>query len=73
MVDSITNKYRPGNWYSLPKDDELGFKILNFDRKDGKIELSLKRKGSSNIKTFGVSQDGFYKLLYQPELFRLEI
>jgi hypothetical protein len=73
MVDSITNKYRPGNWYSLPKDDELNFKILNFDRKDGKIELSLKRKGSPNIKTFGVSQDGFYKLLYQPELFRLEI
>lgn len=74
MVDSISNKYKLNNWYDLPKDDELMFKITGFERNDGKIEISLKRKGGGNdIKSFKVSEDGFYRLLYQPELFRLDI
>jgi len=74
MVDSISNKYKLNNWYDLPKDDELMFKIIGFERNDGKIEISLKRKGGgNNIKSFKVSEEGFYRLLYQPELFRLDI
>jgi len=72
MVDKISNKYKINVWYDLPKDDKVIFKIRGFDRKDGKIDISLKKRGSGDFKDFAVTEETFYRLLYQPELFRLE-
>lgn len=73
MIDRITKKYRLGTWYDLPKDNQYMFRISGFDRDNRKIQIEIKKKGKSNIGKFNVSEDGFYKLLYQPELFKLEI
>jgi len=72
MVDKVSNKYKINVWYDLPKDDKVIFKIRGFDRKDGKIDVSLKRRGTNDFKDFAVTEETFYRLLYQPELFRLE-
>lgn len=72
LVDKITSKFRIGTWYKLPKDDDIFFMIKGFDRDTNMIDLSLKRHGHNPLKNFSISEEGFYKLLYQPELFRLE-
>lgn len=72
MVDKISNKYKIDVWYDLPKDDKVMFKIISFERKDGKIGITLRKKGGGEKKDFAISEEGFYRLLYQPELFRLE-
>lgn len=74
MIDRITKKYKLGVWYNIPKDDELIFKIDGFDTETSKIEISLKKRGvPSKIVSSKVSEDGFNKLLYQTELFKLEL
>jgi hypothetical protein len=73
LVDKITSKFRIGTWYELPKDQEILFRIRGFDRDRSMIELTLKRRGNGESwKDFSISEEGFNKLLYQPELFRLE-
>lgn len=73
LVDKITRKFKIGTWYELPKDDEILFRIRGFDRDTNMVELTLKKRSfSSPSKDFSVSEEGFNKLLYQPELFRLE-
>ena len=64
----IESKYKINTWHTLPKDKEINFKIINFDRDDMKIviELNTRFKGTKRIK---VSEEGFQNLLYQPELF----
>ena len=64
----IESKYKINTWHTLPKDKEINFKIINFDRDDMKIviELNTRFKGIKRVK---VSEEGFQNLLYQPELF----
>jgi len=66
----IESKYKINTWHTLPKDKEINFKIINFDRDDMKIviELNTRFKGIKRVK---VSEEGFQNLLYQPELFDL--
>ena len=72
MIDRITKKYKIGVWYDIPKDEKLVFKINGFDRENNKIDISLKERGVQfKIANFKISEDGFFKLLYQPELFDL--
>jgi len=72
LVDKITSKFKIGIWHELPKDDDILFMVKGFDRDNNMIELSLKRRGHTPLKNFSISEEAFYKLLYQPELFRLE-
>lgn len=71
MVNKITSKFKTDKWYELPKDPEITFKITAIDPNDSKITLNLshKEKGFNKVK---LSEDNFYKLLYQPELFEIE-
>lgn len=75
FAEEITKKYKIGVWYDLPKDNSIIFKIDAFDNEAKKIVISLKKRKSSSystpVKIIKVSQDAFYKLLYQPELFNL--
>ena len=72
MIDRVTKKHKIGIWYEIPKGSDLIFRIDGFDRETKKIDISLKKKkGMSGINKFKISEDGFNKLLYQPELFNL--
>jgi len=75
FFEKVTEKFKMGTWYDLPKDNSIIFKIDGLDKESKKIEISLKKRNSSSysssIKRIKVSQDAFNKLLYQPELFNL--
>lgn len=70
MTQRVTKKYNIGTWYELPKDSKLLFRIDGFDRETNKIDITIRKKGGSLVKT-KFSEEGFNKLLYQPELFDL--
>lgn len=72
MIDRVTKKHKVGVWYEIPKGSDLIFRIDGFDRELKKIDISLKKKKTNlGLKKFKISEDGFIKLLYQPELFNL--
>jgi hypothetical protein len=66
----IESKYKINTWYELPKDKNIKFKVLGFDRDKMKVNVRITSsfKGS---KDFSLSEEAFLKLLYQPELFDL--
>jgi hypothetical protein len=69
MVDRIKKKFKPNVSYNVPKlkDKGVTFVIKGFDKDDMKILVNLRQ----NLKqiTRKVSEENFYNLLYQPELF----
>ena len=69
MVDRIKKKFKPNVSYHIPKlkDKGVTFVIKGFDKDDMKILVNLK-KDLKQI-TRKVSEENFYNLLYQPELF----
>ena len=67
MVDRIVSKFKPGVTYELPKLKNVSFKIKDFDRDDKKVVVTLRHKLKSIERK--VSEENFYNLLYQPELF----
>jgi len=67
LYDRITKKFKVGVVYELPNLKGATFRIKDFDKDDMKIEVIL-RKGLKSISR-KVSEENFYKLLYQPELF----
>ena len=69
MVDRIKKKFKPNISYHIPKlkDKGVTFVIKGFDKDDMKILVNLK-KDLKQI-TRKVSEENFYNLLYQPELF----
>lgn len=69
MVDRIKKKFKPHVTYQIPKlkDKGVTFVIKGFDKDDMKILVNL-RKDLKQI-TRKVSEENFYNLLYQPELF----
>jgi len=67
MVDRITAKFKPGVWYNLPKLKGVQFSIKDFDKDNMKIDVVLRYELKSIRRK--VSEENFYNLLYQPELF----
>ena len=69
MVDRIKKKFKPNISYHIPKlkDKGVTFVIKGFDKDDMKILVNLK-KDLKQI-TRKISEENFYNLLYQPELF----
>lgn len=64
----ILNKFDLEKWYKLPKDEKINFRIEGFNREEMKVIVRIDepKRGYRNIK---LSEDNFYNLLYQPELF----
>ena len=72
MIDRVTKKRKIGVWYEIPKNPNIVFQINGFDRETKKISVSLKKRGTPfKNNEYKISEDGFNKLLYQPELFDL--
>lgn len=67
MMNRIKSKFKMKVNYSLPKEKDISFSIKGFDRDDMKILITL-RKGLKQI-NLKLTEDNFYKLLYQKELF----
>lgn len=67
LYDRITKKFKVGVAYELPKLKGVTFRIKDFDKDDMKIEVVLRKDLKSISRK--VSEENFYKLLYQPELF----
>jgi hypothetical protein len=70
MTERIKKKYKVGVTYDLPKLPGVSFRIKDFDREKMKIDVTL-RKGLQVVQK-KLSEEDFYKLLYQPELFYSE-
>jgi hypothetical protein len=66
--NKITSKYMMNNWYTLPKNKEISFKIEGFDKDKMKVNILL-HSPTNKSKRVSVSEENFQKLLYQPELF----
>jgi hypothetical protein len=70
FLERITKKFKVGTWYELPKNTKYKFRIVEFDKDDFKIVVTL-RKPTLEMKNISVTEQNFYNLLYQPELFDL--
>jgi len=64
----ILSKYKIKVWYELPKDKEKSFKIKDFDRDDMTVSVEM-RTPEGGFETKKYSEEQFYNLLHQPELF----
>lgn len=64
----ILSKYKIKVWYELPKDKEKSFKIRDFDRDDMTVSVEM-RTPEGGFETKKYSEEQFYNLLHQPELF----
>lgn len=72
MVDEITKKFYLDHWYPIPKTNDFLFSIDGFDKNDKKIIVKIRRFSGNKIMIYKFSLDNFYRLLYQPELFKFE-
>lgn len=72
MVSRIKTKFMPGSRYLLPKDKtkKIEFIVRGFDFKDNKIVVRLLK--DLKHKDLKLTEENFYNLLYQPELFKFE-
>ena len=66
--NKIVSKFKMSNWYELPKDKKIKFRIEGFDKNNMKVivRISDPKNGVRNI---SLSEENFNNLLYQPELF----
>ena len=68
MVERIQNKFSKKNWTELPKNKKITYRIEGFDLDTMKI-IVLVNHPEKGIKKIMLSEENFYNLLYQPELF----
>lgn len=73
VMSEILSKFKVSKKYEVPANKNYDFEIDGFDLESGKIKLTLyKKKGSYSRKKIKISNQGFYNLLYQPTLFKLD-
>lgn len=70
IIKNVTSKFELGVLYFLPKNNRYKFYINGFNQDNFKVKVTLwkdfKKKG------FEFSEENFFNLLYQPELFDFE-
>jgi len=67
-IDRVSKKFKLGVTYALPKDKSVNFTIKNFDFDKQKINVILRKELKQ--RNLELSEQNFYYLLYQPELFK---
>lgn len=73
LVNEIKNKFVLNKWHELPKDSNIKYRITGFDKETNKIIVLIANKRKGEQTTYKFSKDNFYKFLYQPELFKIDI
>jgi len=71
MIDRVSSKFPTGEFQFLPKDKskETRFSIVGYDFPTKKIIVKLQKK--LKTKELKLTEENFYNLLYQPELFKI--
>lgn len=69
MRKRILKKFKIRTWIPLPKNKKFSFNILGFN--DLLIVVSIEKPDGSKFKK-ELTEENFYNLLYQPELFDLD-
>jgi len=73
LINNLSKKYDFGVYYELPKSKHnYAFSISSVDRDTLKIVVYLNRNKDGVIKKLMLSEENFYHLLYQPELFNFD-
>ena len=71
MIDRVLSKVKRVNqWMKLPKDPRYKIRVSNFNKENNKIEVKL--EGPNYNRKFEISEEGFYNLLYNLDLFNLD-
>jgi hypothetical protein len=70
MTERVTKKFKQGQFYILPKDSSVRFKIDGFKFPSMKVFVQL-QKGLKR-RDVSLTEENFYHLLYQPSLFNLD-
>ena len=70
LRNRIVKTFGINKWNKLPSDKNVGFKVEGFDREEMKVIIMIEKqyKGTRRLK---LSEENFYNLLYQPQLFDL--
>ena len=71
IYDNITSKFELEKWYELPHAPEYRFRINSIDLDKLLISVSLKNKKNQVKKLPGLTEEGFLKFVYNPQLFGL--
>jgi len=72
IIRELTKKFNFNKWYSLPKNDDINFKIDKVDPDTNKIILLLEHRITRSQKRSSISYENFHNFLYHPELFDLK-
>jgi hypothetical protein len=64
----ILSKFKYGQWYKLPKDPKIQYKIDGLDREGMRIDVIIQHP-QKGFKKLNLTEENFYNLLYQLELF----
>jgi hypothetical protein len=66
-LSDILDKYNVDEWYNLPKDPKVTFKILDINLKEENVIIALHKKNGTEKRSY--SFEDFNTFLYQHELF----
>lgn len=72
IYDKITSKFQLGHFYELPHDKKYSFLINSIDVDDLMISITLRNSETKqNKKLPKLTEEGFFKFIYNPQLFGL--
>lgn len=70
MANRIQSKFKMNVWYILPKQKNIVFRVIGFDKVSRKIAVEIRKNGDPHsTQNFLLSEEDFYNLLYQYSLF----
>jgi hypothetical protein len=67
----IIKKFTLDEWYILPSDKKVSFRVEGFDREDMKVIIQIKKENRGSYRKLELSEENFNNLLYNLQLFDL--
>ena len=68
----VEAKFKIKTWYETPKDKDIIFSIQGFNPENMAVNLTIKDRGTTNLKDVKMDEERFIQFLHQPSLFKLE-
>ena len=68
----VEAKFKIKTWYETPKDKDIIFSIQGFNPENMAVNLTIKDRGTTNLKDVKMDEEQFIQFLHQPSLFKLE-
>lgn len=70
FVSRITKNSNIDTWHRIPKNPNYQYKIVSFDPERMKVKVQI--AGKLGMSERSLTEEGFYNLLYDPELFEIQ-